>query len=174
MITASNRNTVKLNEDSGCPLSLQEVPQRRGGESGHSTLWWFGIKLITETETVKHSAVWAELKLPESIDVNHILNLHADAEVQKKNTFLLFTFKHFLPSIFSHFISSTLDFLQGSTKVWSLTGFPLWHPDNRECVRLILLKCVFDAFMSRHIQHCQCFAADSRATDKKTNKFAQN
>lgn len=92
----------------------------------------------------------------------------------EKNTFLLFTFKHFLPSIFSHFISSTLDFLQGSTKVWSLTGFPLWHPDNRECVHLILLKCAFDAFTSRHVQHCQCFAADSRATDKKTNKFAQN
>lgn len=123
---------------------------------------------------MKHSAVWAELKLPESIDVNHILNLHADAEVQKKNTFLLFTFKHFLPSIFSHFISSTLDFLQGSTKVWSHTGFPLWHPDNREPVRLIHLKRVFDAFTSRHIQHCQCFAADSRATDKKNNKFAQN
>lgn len=93
---------------------------------------------------------------------------------KKPNTFLLFTFKHFLPSIFSHFISSTLDFLQGSTKVWSLTGFPLWHPDNRECVHLILLKCAFDAFTSRHVQHCQCFAADSRATDKKTNKFAQN
>lgn len=87
MITASNRNTVKLNEDSGCPLSLQEVPQRRGGESGHSTLWWFRINLTTETETVRHSAVWAELKLPESIDVNHILNLHADAEVQKKTLF---------------------------------------------------------------------------------------
>lgn len=149
VITAFNRNT-------GCPLSVQEVQQRRGGESCHSTLWWSRINLTTETKTwraVKHSAVWAELKLPELNDVSHILNLHADAEGQK-NTFTVYFSAFSVFSIFTFHLFHTSTSCRSQQKVWSLTGFPLWHPANRKCVRLILLKCVCDAFMSRHVQHC--------------------
>lgn len=94
MITASNRNTVKLNEDSGCRLSLQEVLQRRGDKSGHSTLWWFRINLTTETETVKHCNVsWTQTAL-----INCYFSHPKPprwCRATEKSTSLLLTFKHF-------------------------------------------------------------------------------